>query len=385
MTTLVVTVDRTNDIGRKTGIQTPVAGWEAVRSLVTDVGLADPEDTSVNSLLEALRITRDLQDANEHAVVAVVSGASDSRVSADRSVASQIDQLVEEYNPKSAIVVTDSAEDDRLVPIVESRVRVDSVDRVVVRQARDLESTYYLLKQFLADEELRQTTLVPLGLVLLVTPVLATTVGGAAAAATITAVVGLFFLYKGLSVDEYLSWIASESQEALYSGQVSVVTYVVAVGLALVGVFAGVLGVSDLATQDGVVVPAQFAHASVPWLAMAALAAATGRLLDELIREENIGRPYLHLPFLAVAIGLVIRGFSAHFLQAEGIISALTVPELSMIGIALPALTLDPLQRLALYVVGGLIISVIGVRIVTWIDGDAFEEGEIVDSESSGP
>ncbi|WP_143415526.1 DUF373 family protein, partial [Halorubrum sp. SD612] len=39
-----------------------VAGWEAVRSLVTDAGLDDPEDASVNCLLESLRVARDLRD-----------------------------------------------------------------------------------------------------------------------------------------------------------------------------------------------------------------------------------------------------------------------------------------------------------------------------------
>jgi len=55
---------------------------------------------------------------------------------------------------------------------VESRIPVDSVDRVVVRQARDIESTYYLLKQFLADEQLRSTILVPFGAALLLVPAL---------------------------------------------------------------------------------------------------------------------------------------------------------------------------------------------------------------------
>jgi len=59
-----------------------------------------------------------------------------------------------------------------VLPIVESRIPVDSVDRVVVRQARDIESTYYLLKQFLADEQLRSTILVPFGVALLLVPAL---------------------------------------------------------------------------------------------------------------------------------------------------------------------------------------------------------------------
>ncbi|KPN30858.1 hypothetical protein SY89_01598 [Halolamina pelagica] len=204
MSTLVLCVDRSNDVGAKTGASMPVAGWEAVRSLVTDVGLADPEDASVNCLLEALRVARDLTDSGDDATVAVVSGGGDSRVNADRAIARQIDDLLERYSPDSAIVVVDSAEDERVVPIVESRIGVDGVDRVVVRQARDIESTYYLLKQFLGDEEMRKTVLVPLGVALLVLPALAIQFSPQIAMAGLASLLGAVLLFKGLAIDDRL-------------------------------------------------------------------------------------------------------------------------------------------------------------------------------------
>ncbi len=372
VTTLVVCLDRTDDVGRRTGLRTPIVGWEAVRALVTDVGLADPEDSGVNTLLESLRVAQSLRDENEETVVAVVSGDRESMVSADRAVARQIDDLMAEYEPESAIVVIDSAEDERLVPIVESRVQVDAVDRVVVRQARDIESTYYLLKQFLADEELRQTILVPLGITLLVFPILATVFSPAIGAATITAVIGLFLLYKGFSIDELLTTFAKQARESLYSGQVSVVTYVVAIGLTLVGLFVGALGVSNLGETEGAIVPTmQFVFDSIPWLTAAALTASTGRLLDEIIREEPIRSSFLHLPFLAVAVGLVVRGFAAFFLEQQGQLDPLVIDQP---GIATVALT--PGQRLAVFVAGGVLLSLIGVRTVSSMAGNRLANGE---------
>ncbi len=370
VTTLVVCLDRVDDVGATTGIETPVAGWEAVQALVTDVGLADPEDASVNSILEALRITRDLRDDGEDAVVAVVSGTAESMVTADRTVARQLDGLVADYDPDSAIVVTDSAEDERLVPLVESRVPVDSVDRVVVRQARDLESTYYLMKQFLADEELRQTTLVPLGTALLVFPVLALFAGPAVAAATIATVIGLFLLYKGLGIDALLARATRQAQDALYSGQVSVVTYVVAGGLTLVGLFAGALGVSGQADTEGVLVPTmEFCYTAVPWVTMAALTASTGRLLDEVLRDEGIRTSYLNLPFVAVAVGLVVRGFSAYFLEEAGTLASMEIPRIELGVLTIEPFALESGQRLAAFVVAGVLVSLIGVRIATYVGG----------------
>lgn len=376
MTTLVVSVDRDDAIHRKTGAETPVVGWDAVEALVSEVGLADPEDSGVNCLLEALRVTRDLQEDGEAATVAAVGGVADTVVGADRAVARQIDELVAEHNPDSVIVVIDSVEDERVVPIIESRVRVDAVDRVVVRQSHDIESTYYLLKQFLADEELRGTILIPIGLTLLAFPIVSMVAGTAVAIAAITAVLGGFFLYKGLGIDDYVEDLPTQAQEAFYSGRVSIVTYVVAAGLALVGVFAGALGVSGLAADDVFLTTMAFVYYSVPWLAIGALAASTGRLFDEFIRSETISNAYLNLPFGAIAMGIVVRGFSAYFLQRSGAIEPLFSPELQIGQFVVPTFPLTPEERLALFVVGGVLISLIGVRIAAFVSGTTLADRE---------
>jgi len=376
MRTLVVCVDRTGVIPRETGLSTPIWGWEAVQSLVAEMGIADPEDSMVNTLLEALKVTRGLHDENEEAVVAVVSGDTNSVVSADQAIARQVDSLIDEHEPDSAIVVIDSTEDERLLPIVESRIQVDSVDRVVVRQARDLESTYYLLKQFLADEELRQTVLVPIGIVLLVFPAILMLSNLAVAVGSITAVIGVFLLYKGMGVDERLGDISTQARDALYSGRVSIVTYVVAVGLALVGIFAGVLGTSELGLDQIQFVTAMaFTYFSVPWIALGALAASTGRLLDEIIRNERVRTSYLNLPFGAIAMGLVIRGFSAYLLERAALIPAIAVSTTRLGAITVRGFSLTPEERLAGFVVLGVLVSLAGIRISTYLSTE-FEEAE---------
>ncbi len=370
MTTLVVCLDRTGDIGRKADIDMPVAGWSRVRSLVTDIGLSDPEDSNVNAILEGLRITRSIREEGDAATVAVVSGGADSAVSADRAVARQLDMLTDRYNPTSAVVVLDSAEDEQSVPLVESRLPVDSVDRVVVRQARDLESTYYLLKQFLADEELRQTTLVPLGTALVVFPILSSVVSLGTALAVIVAVIGMFLLFKGLGIDTYLERLSYQTREALYSGQVSVVTYVVAAGLALLGAFFGALAASELPFDDGVLLPTMtFIYESVPWIAGAGLTAAGGRLLDETLdADTTVQVSSINLPFFILAVGLVVRGFAAYFLEQAGSLNAARLPGLAMGPLSVDTITLQPGEHLAVAVLAGILLSLIGVRLASYID-----------------
>jgi len=376
MSTLVLCVDRGDDVRRKTGVEAPVVGYGAVEALVTTVGLADPEDSRVNSLLEALRVASDLEESGDEAVVAVVSGSSEAIVSADRALAAQVDDLLSEYEPESAVVVIDSVEDERVVPIVESRVRVDSVDRVVVRQPHDIESTYYLLKQFLADEELRGTVLVPIGVTLLAFPILAVFFGTAVAVATMTATLGAFLLYKGLGFDEYVADLPRQARDAFYSGRVSIVTYVVGAGLALVGLFAGALGISGTASSGVIQVTMAFVFYSVPWLALAALSASTGRLFDELIRADELSGAYLNLPFGVVATGVVIRGFSAYFLQRSHAIPAFVFPEVRIGTLEVAAFPLTAEERLAVFVVAGVLVSLVGVRIASYFSGATLAEPE---------
>ena len=357
MTTLVCCIDRDSVITTTTGVAPPVAGWEAVRSLVTDVGLDDPESPTVNCLLEGLRTTRELRDGGDDAVVAVLSAAAEAQTAPDRAIADQLETLIEQYDPTSSIVVIGAAEDERLLPVVESRLQVDGVDRVVVRQARDIESTYYLLKQFLADEELRSTVLVPLGISLLLVPALLLWFSVTIALAGLAALLGLAVLYKGLGVDEYVDHAPEWSREVLYSGQVSVVTYVTAVGLLSIGLFSGGFTVTGMrAAPLSPIAGVAFLHDSIPWLTLAAVTASTGRLLDELIQADRLRLPTLSLPFGLLSVGIVARGFTGYVFDAT---------------LTLGALALSPTQRLAVVIVGGVATSLIGVKVATILESRA--------------
>jgi putative membrane protein len=368
VSTLVVCLSR----GGSLPADSPVVGREAVEELVTAVGVEDPEDSRVNCLLEGLRVAREMDE--EALVAALRIGES---VGEDRTLAAQVDRLVADHDPDSAVVVVDSAEDERLVPIVESRVRVDAVDRVVVRQARDIESTYYLLKQFLADEQLRKTVLVPLGLALLAFPALLIVADSpAVAVGAIAAAVGGFLLYKGLGVDRYLASLPGQIREALYSGQVSLVTYVVAAGLALVGVFAGVLSVSGPDDSASAIIAAmRFVYDAIPWLTAAALVASAGRLLDEFIRDDAIGGAYVNLPFVAVAVGLALRGFSSYFLERSGVFDAVTVPATDLGPLSVEGFSLSPGAHLGLFILASILISLVGVRVAAYLSATEVEVG----------
>jgi putative membrane protein len=350
-------------------------GWEAVQALVTDIGLEDPEDSRVNCLLETLHVARDLSDGGEETVVAVIPGDGEG-IKTDREVARGIDQLVGEYDLDAAVVVIDSAGDERLVPVIESRIRVDAVDRVVVRQSHDIQSTYYLLKQFLGDEQLRGTVLVPIGAALLAFPILLFLADNVAVAlSAIVGVIGMFLLYKGLGIDSLVSRLPAVIRDGFYSGQVSLVTYVVGAGLALIGVFAG--GISAAGTDETaeLLIGLRFLFYSVPWFAVAALTAATGRLIDELLAEDGVSSALMNLPFGIVAVGLVVRGFTGYFLERADLLDPVVVPAVTAGAVSVDGFIVSIWGRLVVYVAAGILVSLIGVAFTSRMANDRpFEE-----------
>ena len=363
MSTLVVCIDRGEIVADAAG-ELPVVGERTVRSLVTDVGIADPESSRVNCLLEGLRLARELRDAGEEPVVAVVSGVDES-VDADRDLARQLEGLLADRAIESAVVVTDSTTEERVVHVVESRVRVDGVSRVVVRQARDLESTYYLLKQFLADEDLRQTVLVPIGVALLAIPTFVLFAQSLQSAlAAVAAVTGLFVLYKGFGVGDALGALTGGVRDGLYTGRLSVVTGVIAAGLALVGLVAGAISATPLAGEASALVTVMsFLFDSVPWLATAALTASAGRVADEWLHSGRVGNAALNLPFVVVAVGLVIRGFGAYFLERAGVIGPLRMPATGLGVVSVRGFVVGGDARLVAFVIAGVLVSLLGVAV----------------------
>jgi putative membrane protein len=319
---LVLCVDLDDDLGRKTGIPTPVIGRNEVEHAAVSLAEADPEDSDVNVLFEGVRL-HDTLSGDERVEVAAVTGLEGSDVAANRKVGNEVDEVlatIQSTDQVRIVVVTDGAQDESVVPVIRSRAPIDSVRRVIVRQAQDLESMYYTLKQVMNDPETRGTILVPLGVLLLIYPlaVLAEFLGLPGAVLGISsAIVGLYALFRGLGLEESVDGFVARVRDSLYTGRVTLITYVVAAALLIVG---GVEGVSHLQQLQsggdpgaGQVVSALF-FGSVRWFAAAALTTSLGQITDEYLAGRFRWR-YLNAPFYVVAIAAVLHTVSAFFLE----------------------------------------------------------------------
>src|SRR6056297_225319 len=210
---LVVCVDLDDDVGRKTDVETPVVGRDAVEDAAVKLATADPEDSDVNVLFQGVHLADTITD--QRVEVAAVTGNETGDVRANRAVGDEVDEVLAGLATSEevkALIVTDGAQDESVIPVIRSRVTVDGVRRVVVRQAQDLESMYYTIKQVLNDPETRGTILVPLGILLLIYPlaVVADWVGlpGAVFGST-SALLGLYVLFRGLGLERTFDHLAT--------------------------------------------------------------------------------------------------------------------------------------------------------------------------------
>ena len=66
-----------------------------------------------------------------------------NKIKSDAILAKQMDTLMKRIEPTSAILVSDGADDEFIYPILASRIEIDAIKRVVVKQTRNIESIYY--------------------------------------------------------------------------------------------------------------------------------------------------------------------------------------------------------------------------------------------------
>jgi putative membrane protein len=320
---LILCVDLDDDLGRKTGFGTPVVGRDAVKEAAVALATADPEDSDVNVCFQGVHLHDEIEaeEGDESVEVAVVTGTAKADVSANRKVGEEVDTVLASLSTGedvSAVVVTDGAQDESVLPVIRSRVPIDGVRRVVVRQAQDLESMYYTIKQVLADPETRGTILIPLGILLLIYPiaVLAELLGlPGSTLGLISALLGLYVLFRGLGLEDTIDGALERVRVGLFSGRIQLITYVVAAALLAVGSVGGIETAETLTGGDPerLRTGAAFVYGAVQWFAAGGVVAALGRITDEYLAGGFRWR-YLNAPFYVVAIAIVLHGVSAFFL-----------------------------------------------------------------------
>ena len=147
---LVLCIDRDNDMYEKAKISGPILGREANLDAATKLALADPTETDANTIFRAIGIYDSL--ANEPGIqVATPPGAASLGYQADKEIASQLERVLSEFPADSCIFVSDGASDEQIMPVIRSRLKIDGVEIVVMKQAKELEKTYFVILEKLKE------------------------------------------------------------------------------------------------------------------------------------------------------------------------------------------------------------------------------------------
>ncbi|MCS7385900.1 MAG: DUF373 family protein [archaeon GB-1867-005] len=299
---LILCVDRDNDVGMVTGAKSPILGRNENLRAATEFALKAPEDSDVNAIFAAIGLYDELKKEGIECEIATITGLAEGGLKADMKIIGELNQVLEKFPADGVILVTDGAADEVVIPVIQSRIPILSVKRVLVQQQRGVEETYILiaryLRRILEEPQYAKMFLGVPGVIFLLLAAL--TIAGYGQYTTLGAliVIGAAFVIRGFSMDKIIMrWWAS-SPIIFFTGFITLIACSVAV-------YEGVNRVvSEMQANPALI-------SSIPKMAGFFLGQATdiflvgigilltGRMIDKYLREKpKLWHDFVGLMFL---------------------------------------------------------------------------------------
>lgn len=367
---LVLCIDRDNDLGSKAHLQCPIVGREDNVNAALQLGLIDPEDSDVNAIFEGIRVYDDLKSEGVDAEIASIAGSEDVGLKSDQILAKQLDFVLKKVNATSVVIVSDGAEDEFILPIVESRIQIDGVKRVVIRQSESLESTYYTIKKLFEDPKIANYFFIPVGLTLILFAIFSFARQPEGALIVISAFIGIYLLFRGFGLDEPLEGIVRSVKSSFYGGNISFVTYMVALALGIIGMAQGIITTLslDFSSYGGVLTAAVFINTAVWWFVAAGVIAIIGRIIDAYLNDIKHVWRRVEIPFFIFSTGLILWSASILILALGGKpIPVLNPADVLITQTSRSIEIVTGFQLLLFSVAGAIIIALTGIAISSLI------------------
>jgi len=272
---LVICIDRDDDLGRKTGIPTPVVGRDACIEAAQRLALEDPEDADSNSIFFAIKTYEDLVSKGYKAQVVTVTGVENRGVQADEKVASEIKSVLKKFSANGAVIVSDGEDDEMVIPVIKNIIQIVSVQRVVMQVSRTIEHSYAVFGKFLKlvmyNPKYSKFFLGVPGILLLIGGIGAVTGYNAEIFAVLISILGGAFLIRAFDIDKAWANWAKPTPE----GFTRMFTLITGLILIAASVPAGLASVSTVYTSGNVeianllaneIVVGQFVSGMIPFL-----------------------------------------------------------------------------------------------------------------------
>ena len=311
MVLLVIAIDRDNDLGRKTGIRSPVLGREPNVKAALELGLADPEESDTNTMLAAIKTYDELLEAGEKVEIVTICGDVRVGTKSDMKIANILDQVIAKTKSTRAILVSDGAEDRELEPIIRSRLRIDSTRMVVVQQSRPIEDTFYTIVHKMEDPKIQRQFIFPIALVAFVYGLLTWFGLNEIASGAIWVVLGGYLLIKVAGWEEAIRNFYTELL-TVTSERVSFFSYawLIASLLMIVGITRGLDQMQEVSELG--VLAMVLAFMSIDGILLLLLASLVvievARTIDTYLRDSVFNINIIRFIFTVASMGLIVAG-----------------------------------------------------------------------------
>ncbi|MGC8585347.1 MAG: DUF373 family protein [Thermoplasmata archaeon] len=251
MVTLILNVDRDDDFGRKAGVRGPIIGKDKNLEAAIRLVLADPEDSDANALFSAISLYDKLKNENKDVEIATITGDEEVGLKSDEKINEQLKDVQNKIKIDDVILISDGEEDEYIIPIINSYAPVKHVHRVIVKQSRNLESTYYIIIKALKEKDLLRKILVPIGLVFLAYSVAVYFIMGIRtyfpvfiiidpntfAISFVFLTLGLYLILKGYSAGTRLKNFYSRMRVAFGEAKISISFDLISIIISIFGLF----------------------------------------------------------------------------------------------------------------------------------------------------
>lgn len=327
MTTLILNVDRDNDYGEKASLPGPVIGYSDCYEAASKLISIDPEDSDANALFGAMKIYEDLKKQGEDVDIALITGDSDVGSKSDEILASQIDEVLKYRKFDDVILATDGAEDDYIMPLILSRIKIRYVKHIIVRHNQNIESVYYYIVKALKDKKIANKFQIPLGLVFLtygavslsfiiyslLTPAGVASIGGPSAVALtfVSLILGAYFIEHAFDVSEQLMKLVKSFRQYAEETRVSFISYIIAFSLVFAGIAASyVIATSSTAPSGKVFLDQVLVFISyLTWWMYGAILAREGGIGVEMLLNGKSGiSKNIYVMLFTLSVGFIVYG-----------------------------------------------------------------------------
>lgn len=278
---LVLCVDVDNDLGEKAKVKGPVVGRKENLEAAAALGIADPEDSDSNTVYAAVKLYDELSKEFRHVQIATVTGDQRQGYHAHSQIVKQLEKIIDEFSPDACVFVSDGASDEQVLPLVNSRVKVNSVRTVTVKQTKELESTYFAVLEKLKEPQIARIVFGIPGLALLLYA-MAEFLG----VRVLLGILGAYLIIKALGIEERL--FAGLSDVKISFNNVSFIFYFASVPFFIASIWMGIARVASLQGAYNIAkIAAWFVKDLLLLLPVAVLLIIIGEVLQALQEKKN--------------------------------------------------------------------------------------------------